>query len=92
MVGSRSGGQPRRGKRQGQAAKKRLTHHLFISGESMAAKRTPSKAKRHSSRASVRPFKVASLFAMATNNLINMVAVTTVSSAVLITLLAIKHY
>jgi hypothetical protein len=36
--------------------------------------------------------QVASLFAMATNNLVNKVAVTTVSSAVLLTLLAIKHF
>jgi hypothetical protein len=91
MVGSRSGDNLD-GEASGSGSQKRLTHHLFSSGKSMAAKRTPTKAKQHSSRANVRPSQVPSMFAVATNNLVNMVAVATVSVAVLLTLLAIEHF
>jgi hypothetical protein len=58
----------------------------------MAAKRTPSKTKRFSTRDNVRPSQVASISAMATNNFINMIAVTTVTGSVLFMLLVIKHF
>jgi hypothetical protein len=58
----------------------------------MAAKRTPSKAKRKVSRSNAPPSQAASMLAVAANNLVNMVAVTTISGAVLLTLLAIKHF
>ena len=87
------GGKPRQGTRQGQAAKARLTRTLFIfPGDLMAGKRTPSRAKRKVLRSNAPPSAARSMLAMATNNLVNMVAVTTVSGAVLLTLLAIKHF
>jgi hypothetical protein len=58
----------------------------------MAGKRTPSKAKRKASRSNAPPSQAATMLAVATNNLVNMAAVTTVSGAVLLTLLAIKHF
>ena len=58
----------------------------------MAAKRTPSKPRRKSAKAIAQPSPAASVFAMATSNVVNMVAVTAISGAVLLTLLAIKHF
>ena len=49
----------------------------------MAGKRTASKAKRKALKSSAWPSQAASILAVATNNLVNMVAVTTVSGAVL---------
>jgi hypothetical protein len=60
-------------------------------GECMAAKRTPPEAKRKSSKTNAQPSQAASLLSMATNNLVNMIAVTTVSSPVLLTLLTIQR-
>ena len=58
----------------------------------MAAKRMPSKPKRKTAKATAQPTPAASVFAMATHNVVNMVAITTVSGVVLLMLLAIKHY
>jgi hypothetical protein len=58
----------------------------------MATKTTPKKAKRKTSKTSSQPSYAASLLSMATHNLINMVSVTVVSGAVLLTLLAARHF
>jgi hypothetical protein len=58
----------------------------------MAAKRTPPKAKRKVSRSNAPPSQAGSMLAVAANNLVNMVVVMTISGAVLLTLLAIKHF
>jgi hypothetical protein len=70
----------------------RLTHPLFISRKTMAARRTPSRPKRKSAKATAQPFPAASVFAMAIHNVVNMIAVAAVSGAVLLSLLAIKHF
>lgn len=56
------------------------------------AARILSKAKREASKSNASLTQAAPMFAEATNNLVNMVADTTVSEAVLLTLLAIKHF
>jgi hypothetical protein len=53
---------------------------------------TPQKSKRKKSKAVPTPAHAASIVSMATNNLINMVAVTAVSGVVLLGLLAAKHF
>jgi len=58
----------------------------------MAAKRMPSKPKRKTAKTAAQPSPAASVFAMATHNVVNMVAIAAVSGAVLLTMLAIKHY
>jgi hypothetical protein len=58
----------------------------------MAAKTTAPKPKRNKSKSVVPPAHAASMISMATQNLINMVAVGTVSGAVLLTLLAAMHF
>ena len=64
-------------------------------GNAMAAKTTPQKAKRknasETSKASPPP-AAASALSMATQNLINMIAVSAVSGTVLLGLLAAKHF
>jgi hypothetical protein len=61
-------------------------------GNVMRAKTTPQKAKRRISNASPVPAYAASIVSVAKQNLINMVSVTTVSGAVLLGLLAAKHF
>ena len=92
VTDDRGSGQTSAGKRQGQAAIARLTHSLFLSRKFMAAKRKPSKQKVTSAKATAQPSPAASVLAMATHNVVNMVAIATISAAVLLTLLAIKHY
>lgn len=58
----------------------------------MVAKRTPSRSKRKSAKATAQASPAATVFLMATHNVVNMVAVTAVSGSVLLTLLAIKHF
>ena len=58
----------------------------------MAVKRTSSRPKRNAAKATPQQSSAASVFTMATHNVINMVGVTAVSGAVLLTLLAIKHF
>ena len=58
----------------------------------MATKRIPSKPKRTTAKATAHPSSAASVLTIATHNVVNMVAIVTVSGAVLLTLLAIKHY
>ena len=58
----------------------------------MAAKRKPFRSKRKTTKVPVQPSPAASVFAMATHNVVNMIAVTAVSGSVLLTLLAIKHF
>jgi hypothetical protein len=58
----------------------------------MPAKTTPRKTKRKKSRPNPALNSAASTWAMATRNLINMAVVTTVSGAVLLGLLAARHY
>ena len=53
---------------------------------------TPQKAKRRISNASPVPAYAASIVSVAKQNLINMVAVTAVSGAVLLALLAARHF
>jgi hypothetical protein len=91
MVGA-DRGQTSTGKASGSGSQARLTRYLFIFlGDCMAAKRMP-KAKRKTSKTNSQPSQAASMLSMATHNLVNMVAVTTVSGAVLLTLLAIRHF
>jgi hypothetical protein len=58
----------------------------------MRAKTTPQKAKRRISDARPVPAYAASLVSVAKQNLINMVAVTAVSGAVLLGLLTARHF
>jgi hypothetical protein len=63
-----------------------------ILGNAMSTKTTPQKAKRKNSKTSPPSSYAASMALMATHNLINMVAVSAVSGAVLLGLLAVKHF
>lgn len=67
-----------------------LTRHP--SGNAMGAKTRPQKAKRKKSRNSPAPAHAASMASVATQNLINMVAVSATSGAVLLALLATRHF
>ena len=58
----------------------------------MAAKRESSRPKRKTVKATSQLSPSASVFTMATHSVVNMVSVTAVSGAVLLTLLAIKHF
>jgi hypothetical protein len=58
----------------------------------MRAKATQQKAKRKKTKTNLTRAYVSSTLSMATQNLINMVAVTAVSGAVLLTLLAAEHF
>lgn len=58
----------------------------------MRAKTTPQKPKRQKAKTNVTRAYVSLTLSMATHNLINMVAVTVVSGAVLLTLLAARHF
>jgi hypothetical protein len=80
------GGQPRQGRRQGQAAKR---PDPLSSGNAMRSSQRP---KRKKAATNLIPAYVFPTLSMATDNPINMVAITTVSSAVLLALLAAKHF
>ena len=67
-----------------------LTRHS--SENAMGAKTRPQTAKRKKSRNSPPPAYAASMVSVATQNLINMVAVSAVSGAVLLALLAARHF
>jgi hypothetical protein len=58
----------------------------------MPAKKTTPKKKRQPSKTSPPPADASSILSMATQNLINMVVVSAVSGAVLLGLLAAKHF
>ncbi|MEH2565238.1 hypothetical protein [Bradyrhizobium sp. AZCC 2289] len=58
----------------------------------MGAKTRPQTAKRKKSKTSPAPARAASMASVATQNLINMVAVSTTSGAVLLALLAARHF
>jgi len=58
----------------------------------MPAKKTTPKKKRQPSKASPPLADASSILSMATRNLINMVAVSAVSGAVLLGLLAARHF
>jgi hypothetical protein len=58
----------------------------------MAGKTTPKRKNGKKLRSSQAAIQAASTISMATQNLINMVAVTVVSGAVLLGLLAAKHF
>jgi hypothetical protein len=58
----------------------------------MRAKTARQKPKRKKAKTNLTPAYVSSTLSMAIHNLINMVAVTVVSGAVLITLLAARHF
>jgi hypothetical protein len=58
----------------------------------MSAKTTTQKPKRKKSKTSPPPAYAASTISVATQNLINMVAVSAVSGTVLLGLLAAKHF
>ena len=78
-------GQTSTGKRQGQAAKQpdpRLGN----------AMRTSQKSKRKKAKASPTLAYVSSTLSMARHNLVNMVAITAVSGAVLLALLAARRF
>jgi hypothetical protein len=58
----------------------------------MAAKATSQKAKHRKSKTGPPPARATSMRSMATQNLINMVAVGMTSGVVLLTLLAARHF
>ena len=66
-----------------------LTRRL---GNAMRAKTAPQKLKRKKTKKNLAPAYAFSTLSMATQNLINMVAVTAVSGAVLLALLAAKNF
>jgi hypothetical protein len=78
-------GQPRQGERQSQLPNS-LTGRL---GNAMPASQKP---KRKKVRANLRPPYMSSRLSMAARNLINMVAVTAVSGATLLSLFAARHF
>ena len=61
-------------------------------GNAMRAKTMQQKPKRKKGKMNLTPAYVSSTLSMATQNLINMVAVSAVSGAVLLGLLAAKHF
>ena len=63
-----------------------------IIGVAMASKTTPKRTVGRKSRSSRAAVQAATTISMALRNLINMAAVTTVSGAVLLGLLAVKHF
>jgi hypothetical protein len=79
----------RQGKRQGQAAKR---PDPPSSGNAMSAKTTPKNARRKKSKTTLPLVHAASMISMITQNLTNMIVVFTVSGAVLLGLLAVKHF
>ena len=85
MVARRSGTNTRQGKRQGQAAKR-------PDPPSWNAMRAPKKSKRKKAKANRTLAYVSSTLSMATRNLVNMVAITAVSGAVLLALLAARRF
>jgi hypothetical protein len=89
MVAFQIEDKPRQGKRQGQAAK-RPGPPFF--GNPMRAKTARQKPNRKKAKTNLTPAYVSATVSMARHNLINMVAVTAVSGAVLITLLAARHF
>jgi hypothetical protein len=58
----------------------------------MREKTSPQKQKRKKAKSSAPQSYAASMVSMATQNLINMVAVCTTSGVVLLTLLAVRHF
>jgi hypothetical protein len=74
----------------GVTLKNGLTHSLL--GDAMATTATAPKPKRKKSKTSPTPTYSASMIVTAGKNLINMDAVTAVSGAVLLVLLAAKHF
>ena len=82
-------GETSTGKRQGQVAKR---PDPPSQGNAMPAKKTPQKARRRKSKTGPAPATAFSTVSMATHNLINMVVVTAVSGAVLLGLLAARHF
>ena len=85
MVARRSGTNTRQGERQGQAASS-LTRRL---GDAM---RASQKSKRKKAKANRTLAYVSSTLSMARHNLVNMVAITAVSGAVLLALLVARHF
>ena len=67
-----------------------LTRHL--SGIAMRTKATAKKSKRKPSKPGPSPGSAAPVMSMAAQNLINMVIVSAVSGAVLLGLLAARHF
>jgi hypothetical protein len=82
-------GQTSQGKRQGQVAKRPDPSSL---GMQMSTKTPPQRPKRKKSKTSPPPASAASTLSVATQNLINMVAVFAVSGTVLLGLLAAKRF
>ena len=85
MVARRSGTNTRQGKRQGQAA-------WQPDPPSWECNAGIAKVKRKKTKASRTFAYVSSTLSMATHSLVNMVAITAVSGAVLLTMLAAKHF
>jgi hypothetical protein len=82
-------GQTSTGKRQGQAAKRPDAPSL---GNAMPAKKTPQKARRRKSKTGPASAHAASMISVAVRNLINMVVIMAISGAVLLGLLAARHF
>ena len=89
MVAPVDRGQTSTGKASGSGRYARLTR-LF--GDIMAGNKKPKRSNGKRSRSSQAAIQAASTISMATQNLINMVTVTAVSGAVLLGLLAARHF
>jgi hypothetical protein len=90
MVASRSGTNLDTESVRVKPRKRAWPRHLL--GNPMAAKAPSPKAKRKKPRTGPAPACTPSMLSMATQNLINMVGVCTVSGAVLLTLLTARHF
>jgi flagellar hook-length control protein FliK len=77
------------GKASGSRLQSGLTRRL---GNATPAKTAPQNLKRKKTKKNLAPAYAFSTLSMAMQNLINMVAVTAVSGAVLLALLAAKHF
>jgi hypothetical protein len=79
----------RQGRRQGQAARQ---PDPPSPGNAMPAKTAPKRSKPKKSRTGLPLAQAASAISIAKQNLINMAVVSTVSGAVLLGLLAVRHF
>lgn len=83
-------GQTSAGKASGSGRHARLTRHFL--GECNASEEDATEVKAQMSKISQTSTRVSPMVLMATRNLINVVAVGATSGAVLLTLLAAKHF
>jgi hypothetical protein len=85
-------GQPRQGKRQGQAERKSAPDPPSLEGNDVPAKTARANPKRKISESNATSTHASATLSMITDNLINVGSVMAVSGTVLLGLLAIKHF